>query len=347
MIYVYTSFTYSYLGRARVLGHSLRRHHPDWHVVAVITDLEPDDFVLDPEREPFDEVILGQDLLGPDARSWLFRHDIVEVCTGVKGPAAVELIRRPEAEAVIYLDPDTVVFNPLTPVVDALDSGSAIVLTPHQLAPEQDVRAILDNEITALNYGVYNLGFLALNASVDSAHQFAAWWASRLENWCKDDRANGIFVDQKWCDLAPALFDNVCILRDPGCNVASWNLSNRQIEVSKDGAITVNGHPLRFYHFTKLGSVGETMTARYAAENTAVFELWCWYRNSVERFTDNRIPKGWWGFNYFSNGTRINDDVRDLYSDRHDLQLHFADPFQTGTGNGLLEWVQSKKAGVQ
>ena len=37
----FSSFTFSYLDRARVLFHSLRKHHPDWELVALITDAPP------------------------------------------------------------------------------------------------------------------------------------------------------------------------------------------------------------------------------------------------------------------------------------------------------------------
>ena len=39
-----------------------------------------------------------------------------------------------------------------------------------------------------------------------------------------EEAAFGVYTDQRWCDLVPALFDGVKVLRDPGLNVASWNL---------------------------------------------------------------------------------------------------------------------------
>jgi glycosyltransferase involved in cell wall biosynthesis len=59
----------------------------------------------------------------------------------------------------------------------------------------------------------------------------------------------GLFVDQRWVDLVPGLFSSVTIHRDPGCNVAYWNLYHRHVEYS-DGEHTVNGSPLKFYHFS-------------------------------------------------------------------------------------------------
>ena len=74
----YSSFTFSYLNRARVLFSTLRRFHPDWELVALITDEPPPGFAFDPAREPFDRVVWAQDLGSEDFRSWLFRHDVLD-----------------------------------------------------------------------------------------------------------------------------------------------------------------------------------------------------------------------------------------------------------------------------
>ena len=59
----------------------------------------------------------------------------------------------------------------------------------------------------------------------------------------------GYFVDQRWMDLAPGLIPSLFVLRDPGYNVAYWNLSSRDVRRTGDG-YTVNGRPLRFFHFS-------------------------------------------------------------------------------------------------
>ena len=272
-IHVYTSFTYSYLNRARVLTDGIKRHHPDCILWAVLTDAPPEDLCHDWSEERFDRVLTAEDLFEGEAEAWLFGHDIVEACTAVKGAAALRILAEPGCEKLVYFDPDIALFNPIDEIIDLLDDYD-IVLTPHQIMPEpQNARqAIIDNEVTSLSHGAYNLGFLAI-ANRGEGRRCAAWWADRLHDWCHDRRDIGIFVDQKWCDLVPCFFDNVRIHRDPGCNVASWNLSHRQVRVDDAGQIRVNGVPLRFYHFTKLGPIGDTMTQRYARGNTEVYEL--------------------------------------------------------------------------
>lgn len=337
-VHAFTSFSFSYLARARVLARSLRRQHPDWVIWAVVTDLSPEGFTFDLEVEDFDRVVTVEELFGEETNRWIFGLDIVEACTAVKGRALQYILADPSAEKVVYLDPDIALFNPMDPVIDLLDHH-AIVLTPHQIDPEpaNHTQAIFDNEIASLNYGVFNLGFIAVSQHSE-AHRFAQWWDDRLHDWCHDNRNIGLFVDQKWCNLIPCFFDRVKVLRDPGYNVASWNLSQRRMHFDESGRALINGAPLRFYHFTKLGPVGETMTRRYAGENFEFYELWWWYRREIACHTEPEIPTGWWHYGTFDNGITIPKLVRELYRSRDDLRNSFPNPFRTGIGS-YYEWL--------
>ncbi len=323
----YTSFTFSYLNRARTLFDSIKKFHPDWHCVALITDEIPPGMNFDVNQETFDRIVWPEALGIQNLQSWLFKHDVVEVCTAVKGPF-LKWACGLDFEAIIYLDPDTCLFNDLNPLISLLEQYD-VVLTPHTLEPQDTISAIWDNEITPLWAGTYNLGFVAIRTKGDGL-RFADWWAHRLENFCYDKRELGLFVDQKWCDLAPALFDNLKILRDPGYNVASWNLNNRKITIDNDGQIWVNGsYPLRFWHFTKLGATGDAMTERYAKDNFEVYELWRWYRNRVYMNTSKEIPSGYWAFGTYQNSQPIEKVHREIYRDSPSLQAEFPTPRST------------------
>ena len=76
------------------------------------------------------------------------------------------------------------------------------------------------------------------------------WWAERLATDCLVAPERGYFVDQRWMDFAPGLIPSLPVLRDPGYNVAYWNLPSR--DVSATAKYTVNGWPLRFFHFSGL-----------------------------------------------------------------------------------------------
>jgi len=339
-IHCFTSFSFSYLAKARVLAHSLKKHHPDWHLSAVITDRQPQGFNFDIANEMFDDVIWGDEIFGAETPAWLFKHDVIEVCTAVKGPVLKRLAELTGSDKIFYFDPDIAIFSSLDPLVESLDDES-ILLTPHQLEPDTTHSAILDNEVCSLRYGTYNLGFIGVRTDREGL-RFANWWSDRLSRYCYDDPSIGIFVDQKWCELVPAFFDRVKIVRDPGCNVASWNLSTRKLAIGANGDVLVNGSPLRFFHFTKLGPIGDVMTQRYARENTEVYEIWSWYKRQVDRHTDPAIPQGWWKYGKYSNGVPITKEARVLYRERADLQSTFPDPFEV-EGNSYYAWLKREQ----
>jgi hypothetical protein len=339
-VHCFTSFNFNYLAKARVLAETLKKHHPDWVMHACLCDREPAGFAFDLKREPFDRVTWADELDIPRLDGWLFGHDVVELCTAVKG-TMMRMLLQQGADKVVYLDPDIGVLGSLQPLVAMLELHD-VLLTPHQLDPDEERHAILDNEICSLQHGIYNLGFVAV-ANRGDGIAFADWWEKRLLGWCHDSVSTGIFVDQKWCDLAPGLFGRLHVLRDPGYNVASWNLSQRHVDITPGGEILVNGLPIRFFHFTKLGPVGDTMTQKYARDNFQVYELWAWYRRQVMRHTDKRIPKTWWAYARYANGETVQRGDRLLYRSRPDLKRSFANPFGDDDDCGYFRWLQNEQ----
>ena len=269
--------------------------------------------------------MLGLDDLGiPRARAWLFKHDVIEACTAVKGAAMLRLMEA-GYDVVVYLDPDIAVFHSLDPMISLLDHA-AIVLTPHQASPNLNYQATQDNELASMRFGVFNLGFIAVRSD-GVGPIFAEWWASQLGRACYDDAMAGLFTDQKYIDLVPGLFDGVAILRDPGYNVASWNLSTRRVTIGMDGGIWVNEVPLRFMHFSKINSVGDIMIERYAGDGTEVFEIWSWYGRQVAHWQPAAVPLSHWHYGRFSNGVVIPRAVRLLYRESRNLRAGFDDPY--------------------
>jgi hypothetical protein len=326
-VHCFTSASFAYLDRVRVLIETLRRHHPDWILWLCLVDQEPPGFIFDYEREGLDRVVRVGELGIPDLCRWLFVHDVVELCTAVKGPMLCKLLDF-GARKILYLDPDIAVLGSLSEIGGLLDKYN-VLLTPHQLEPDEEHGAILDNEIGSLKHGIYNLGFLAV-AGTTEGRRFASWWRDRLLRFCFDDIPNGLFTDQRWCDLAPAFFEGVHVLRDRGYNVASWNLSRRPISIGEAGDIRAAGQLLRLFHFTKITWVGEQMLERYAGGRIEVFELIQWYRTLLAAHAPVGLPKGWWAYNYYTDGTPIAPEHRRLYRDRSDLQDRFPDPFRAG-----------------
>jgi hypothetical protein len=121
--------------------------------------------------------------------------------------------------------------------------------------------------------------------------------------------------------------------------VASWNLSQREVSIADDGVVRVNGSPLRFWHFTKLGPLGDTMTRKYAQDNFEVYELWNWYRLRVSEETSREIPDRYWALGQYSDGHTISRSHRLLYRDRKDLQLAFSNPYDA---DGFPTWLKAE-----
>lgn len=338
-----TSFSYSYLARARILLQTLREAEPGWDVAAVVVDEPPPG--LDPTAAlaGFDRVVSLDGLGIPRVRSWLFKHELVEACTAVKA-AAMRRLMDDGYDQVVFLDPDIALFNPLGPVLDAVPEAS-ILLTPHQAEPNWQPAVVQENEMASLRYGVFNLGFLVVRAGA-TGRAFLDWWATQLHAACRDAPEEGLFTDQKYADLVPCLFPGVAVLRDPGCNVASWNLSTRRVGIGRDGGITVNGAPLRFCHFTKAGGVGDLMMERYAGGSVAPLEIWAWYRRELARHSALApVPAGWWRYGSFAEGTPVTPAARQLYSTRWDLKAAFEDPF-AGGGGSYLAWLRAHEPAV-
>ena len=142
----------------------------------------------------------------------------------------------------MFLDADILVVDELTPLLDAI-AQHAIVLTPHLLDSLSGPEAVA-RELNILQSGVCNGGCIAVSQS-DSARRFLSWFADRLRTHCCHDRGQGMHFDQRWLDLVPALFDDVHMLRDPGCNVAYWNLPERNVLIGRKRSASLPVFPLQ------------------------------------------------------------------------------------------------------
>lgn len=332
-VHVYTSAALNYIPKVRMLFNSLRLHHPDWKLHLLLADYLPDD--LDTSDEPFDAITSISDLNIDDWKGWAFCHSITELATAIK-PWMLEklLFDSNEGDKVIYLDPDTVVFSPLQDILEALDESS-IVLTPHQTEPEEGLAAVMDNEICSLKHGIYNLGFIGVSNTA-SGRAFARWWAERTYYFCRDDIPNGLFTDQRWIDLVPAFFPGVAIMRSSRHNVATWNITTRELTKSQHGDILVDGEPLGFYHFTGFDSgAHRIMACKNGGDNPVLDELVSWYSDQIRPLASDPLTHRIWAFGRFHSGANITSEQRLVYRRRCDLQNMYPNPF---ISCGYEEW---------
>ncbi|AEG91958.1 hypothetical protein [Ramlibacter tataouinensis] len=324
-IHVFTSAAFNYIPKVRMLFESLRRLHPEFVLHLALADrIAPGS---DLTAEPFDHVMAVEEMGIPNVQRWIFCHRIVELATAIKPFMLRALLERDDCAGVLYMDPDTVAFSRLDDIVQAV-SRHSVVLTPHLTLPELTLEGVMDNEISCLKHGIYNLGFAGVKAD-EQGRAFASWWCERIYRFCRDDIKNGLFTDQRWIDLVPAFFDNVGILRSPRHNVATWNLRRRLLEGSVTEGLRVNGEPLGFYHFTGFDSgAHKAMADKNAQGNAAVAGLVQWYLDATRKLAQDPLARVPWAYNTFSDGTPISPAQRVVYRDRPDLQDTFADPFE-------------------
>jgi glycosyltransferase involved in cell wall biosynthesis len=329
----------NYLAYARVLMESVRRHHPEAGAYVLLVD-DPHGF-FDPGQEPFTVLQLA-DVPLPRPRELCFRYELLELATAVKPFFMAELFARGHPR-VIFLDPDIVLYRPLEPVLAAL-SESQVVLTPHLTAPLLDEGKPGERDI--LQAGTYNLGFLGLSRGAET-DALLAWWQKRCERHSLVDPASGLFVDQRWMDLAPAFVESLRVLRHPGLNVAYWNLATRLL-TGRPEAPLVNGAPLYFFHFSGLdplrpgtlskhqdrfpGVVGEPLSSLVNAYTAAL--LAAGYQSSAH-----------WPYTHgtFSDGHPIGRELRDLF--REAPEGRFPDPFQTEVPGSFLSHAITRDDG--
>lgn len=338
-IHVFTSAALNYIPKARVLFESIRRHHPDWVLHLALADVLRGD--IDLSAEPFDHVLTLDVLEIPDYNAWAFTHSIVELATAIKPFALKKLLEREDCAHVIYFDPDIVVFSELNDIVAALQQSS-ILLIPHQTDPEKNLGAVIDNEIGSLKHGVYNLGFIGVSPN-EIGYLFARWWSERLYYFCRADICNGLFTDQRWIDLVPAFFDDVGIVRSTRHDVATWNLTTRQLTGDFDRGFEVDGRPLGFYHFTGFDKGDHhIMAAKNAAGNKSVYKLLRWYAERIDTLGKDPLCRVPWFFGAYDNGEPVTIAQRIVYRERVDLQRAYPNPLLS---SGYLQWW--KKQGPQ
>lgn len=241
---VVTIVSANYLSYARALGASLRAASPDFDFQVLLVDRRTP-AIQESVRDSQLHVTFVEDLGVPHPERLFYKYDLVELNTALK-PTFIKRAFDQGYERVVYLDPDIRVFASLEPVHQALNQAD-IVLTPHALAPAMD--GLRPSDVDFLRTGAYNLGFVALKASPQSA-ALLDWWESRCLGMGFNDPAFGVFVDQKWMDLVPCYFPSSHVLRHPGCNVAYWNLHERELTCGPDATYLVNEAPLVFFHFS-------------------------------------------------------------------------------------------------
>jgi hypothetical protein len=254
---IFTLCSNNFLAQAAALGDSILERDPETKfLIGLVDQLDPK---IDYGQFSDFELIPYADLGYPEFEEMLARYNIIEFNTAVKPFYFEYLFRtRPEVDRIYYIDPDILFYQSISHLENSWENASAL-LTPNLLyLPEKTVRG----ELASLKHGINNLGFIGI-ARCEEGQQLIAWWKERLTYHCRLDKCNGIFVDQKWMDIAALFFTQIKSIKHPGWNMAWWNITERKL-IREGDVYYVNSkaNPLIFFHFSGFKPGVVTMTER-------------------------------------------------------------------------------------
>jgi hypothetical protein len=273
-------------------------------------------------------VIPARDLGIPDFAGFAFRYDRMEFTAALKPFAFLHLLGARGYTHCLYFDPDIEIFSPLPAVTAALAANASFILTPHILAPAEQAEGV--DDIAIMRSGTFNLGFLGVSGTRE-ARDLLAWWGRWLRSHCVNDRPIGLFIDQKFMDLMPGLATGACILRDPGLNVAHWNLPQRHFVPDAPGGPVVDDGPLGFFHYSGFDPATPDQLSTESAlfRGAALPPSWrlflVRYAERLRLIGHGRIPGDSYAYSRFASGVPVPAIARRMFRD--DYPAWAGDPF--------------------
>ncbi|MEI6715457.1 MAG: hypothetical protein WCO60_16995 [Verrucomicrobiota bacterium] len=172
-------------------------------------------------------ITLATELAIADFESAAMRYQPEEFAARLKPHFLLQLLC--QYEKVCYLAPEIFVCASLAPALSHLDKHS-ILLAPKFTNPFTD--PLPGPEVEALISGHFHSGFFAVRQD-PTGSAFLRWLNDRCRELAFDEPLQGLFLDQKWLNLVPCLFEGVYIDRSPGLLIGDWNLRNRTLSKSQ------------------------------------------------------------------------------------------------------------------
>lgn len=331
----------NYLAQARTLVNSFKKYHPEGQAFVLFADRI--DGYFDPSTENF--VLIEIDELRSEItnlEAFCFQYSILELSTALKPYVLKYIFKKYNISKLAYFDPDILITENLYTISELLDEYQ-IILTPHITSPYND--HYKPSEVELLRAGAYNLGFIAL-ANTEETSSMLQWWEAKLNRLCLVDFSRGLFVDQKWIDLVPGLFSGIYILREPGYNVAYWNLHERKISV-EGNHIYCNGRPLYFFHFSGYNpdtscDVSKHQNRHNFSSIGMASNLFTKYGRELNDNGFNKTKKWPYAFSEFDNGVAIPDIARRIFLNLEEKYADsFGNPFETSSLKSYYHWLTS------
>ena len=312
-----TIVTPSTLAGARLLAETLARLHPGARTLAVV-----DDGVAVRDTEPFEvlDAIHGSSAGATgDHRAAVRPQLLAQVLAG-------------GAEVAILLNPQLDVHCALDDVAAAARERGVAVSRRASVLPEDDRRPDLSDLLAA---GRISDSLVAVAAGV-AGQRFVDAWA---QGTATSDEHEG-----RWLERVPELFGEEAVLADPGLTVSYWNLHEHHLNRA-EGAVMVDGRPLRLFDFTG-----------FRADRP----YWLHAEANRVRVIDDRVltelcgdyarrlrDQGWRppsahlsAMTRLGNGQRIDHHMRRMWRDQMASGREFGDPRTIEASDAFVAWLR-------
>jgi hypothetical protein len=236
-----TVITPNYLAHAFALRNSFLEHNPSHDFIICFIGYKD----LVSSRKDCSMLFIDQ-LEDDRIKGMIQRYNPFELSCALKPFFASHIFTHfPHIERLIYLDADILVFGQFKKISEA-----AIIISPHRTVNVNYLPGLENfSTISLLRYGVYNAGYFELLRKPE-AFIFLKWWQDMMEKYGYDKPDEHLFTDQLWMTAAPSFFDDLFINKNPGYNIAFWNLLERKV-TENENSWFVNNEPLVFFHYSK------------------------------------------------------------------------------------------------
>jgi glycosyltransferase involved in cell wall biosynthesis len=334
----------NYLAYAKVLFESFRATNKEVDLYLLVVDEERFDAAaagLEGVRSisPFE--VLGRAEFLPMA----YMYDVTELSTALK-PFLLRALLGRGYDRALYFDPDMLFFSGIDPILAALENAN-IVLTPHLLDPiPRD--GLQPDEPFILLAGAYNLGFIGLAKSAETG-RFLNWWCERVERSCVIDVERGLFVDQKWIDLVPGIFEGVTILRSRALNVAYWNLHSRPL-ANDNFTKLAGGEQIVFFHYSGFDPERPAELSRHqnrveVKPKPSLGRLLAHCADRLHAAGHRELRKQKYSYARFDNGAQVDRYTRIALRDALEAGRTFGDPSSTGGRTSFFAYLNAPEPG--
>lgn len=236
--YFCTLFDSNYLLKGVAMLRSLKQHCASAHIYVLCMD-EQTELILNALAMPHISCIALVKIEDETLLKAKKTRSVAEYCWTLS-PCLPWYIMHlyPEVNFITYVDADLLFYSSLDPLISEI-SDASIAIIEHRFPPRYKHLEV---------NGRFCVEWVSFRRDEQGMACLARWREQCIE-WCfyrlEDERMG----DQKYLDQWPNLYSKLHILQHIGAGVAPWNYSQYSFGCDAQGAITVDGMQLIFYHF--------------------------------------------------------------------------------------------------